>query len=362
MSDKFFLNDYRLQGINFDNFYFQDVISSVYLRGQAAAEFLRPQRLPFRGHDRERRQSHVAGRRRAGARLQSRHQRSRRPHLRDWRRAYDRHQRRQHRPDQRGFPIHRPADLRQRLSPLQCLRDAGRRHLREHLFSRQMLVARHCRRLYAGDRTTLLAALLHRSHRRSVEAVPVRPPRRRGDRAQRNRIDHLRQRCRREHRRQFEPGGVLRRVGPGRFRARDGRRRPRIPLSVRLDSSWGTQTITPIAQFIARPNEVIPRLQPDEDSQSLVFDETNLFAWNKFSGYDRVEGGTRLNYGAAVHRRLRQRRARQFRRRRIDPGRRAEFLHALRSRQHRPGIPVWTRNSPTSSSARRCSRPRTRLR
>ena len=38
MSDKFFLNDYRLQGINFDNFYFQDVISTIYLRGQARAE------------------------------------------------------------------------------------------------------------------------------------------------------------------------------------------------------------------------------------------------------------------------------------------------------------------------------------
>jgi LPS-assembly protein len=62
-------------------------------------------------------------------------------------------------------------------------------------------------------------------------------------------------------------------------------------------SSWGTQTITPIAQFIARPNEIIPRIQPNEDAQSLVFDETNLFAWDKFSGYDRVEGGTRLNYG-----------------------------------------------------------------
>ena len=62
-------------------------------------------------------------------------------------------------------------------------------------------------------------------------------------------------------------------------------------------SSWGTQTITPIGQFIARPNEILPRIQPNEDSQSLVFDETNLFAWNKFSGYDRVEGGTRLNYG-----------------------------------------------------------------
>ena len=41
----------------------------------------------------------------------------------------------------------------------------------------------------------------------------------------------------------------------------------------------------------------MPRLQPNEDAQSLVFDETNLFAWSKYSGYDRIEGGTRLNYG-----------------------------------------------------------------
>jgi len=64
-----------------------------------------------------------------------------------------------------------------------------------------------------------------------------------------------------------------------------------------LTNAWGSQTITPIAQFIARPSEVIPRIQPNEDAQSLVFDDTNLFAWNKFSGYDRIEGGTRLNYG-----------------------------------------------------------------
>jgi LPS-assembly protein len=62
-------------------------------------------------------------------------------------------------------------------------------------------------------------------------------------------------------------------------------------------SMLGQQTIEPIAQLIARPNEVMPKLQPNEDAQSLVFDETNLFAWDKYSGYDRVEGGTRLNYG-----------------------------------------------------------------
>lgn len=33
------------------------------------------------------------------------------------------------------------------------------------------------------------------------------------------------------------------------------------------------------------------------DSQSLVFDESNLFAWNKYSGYDQFETGTRANYG-----------------------------------------------------------------
>jgi LPS-assembly protein len=62
-------------------------------------------------------------------------------------------------------------------------------------------------------------------------------------------------------------------------------------------SLLGQQIIEPIAQVIVRPNEVMPKLQPNEDAQSLVFDETNLFAWDKYSGYDRVEGGTRLNYG-----------------------------------------------------------------
>jgi LPS-assembly protein len=37
---------------------------------------------------------------------------------------------------------------------------------------------------------------------------------------------------------------------------------------------------------------------PNNDAQSLVFDVSNVFAWDKFSGYDRVETGTRANYGA----------------------------------------------------------------
>ncbi len=61
--------------------------------------------------------------------------------------------------------------------------------------------------------------------------------------------------------------------------------------------SWGTQTIEPIAQVIARPNETGIGRFPNEDAQTLVFDDSNLFRVDKFSGYDRVEGGGRANYG-----------------------------------------------------------------
>lgn len=60
---------------------------------------------------------------------------------------------------------------------------------------------------------------------------------------------------------------------------------------------WGTQTIEPIAQLIIRPNETKIGRFPNEDAQSLVFSDANLFAIDKFSGYDRVEGGSRINAG-----------------------------------------------------------------
>ena len=61
--------------------------------------------------------------------------------------------------------------------------------------------------------------------------------------------------------------------------------------------SWGTQTIEPIAQVIARPNETQFNALPNEDAQSLIFDDSNLFKIDKFTGWDRVEGGGRLNAG-----------------------------------------------------------------
>jgi len=60
---------------------------------------------------------------------------------------------------------------------------------------------------------------------------------------------------------------------------------------------WGSQTIEPIAQVIVRPNEQQIGKLPNEDAQSLVFDDANLFRVDKFSGWDRTEGGGRANVG-----------------------------------------------------------------
>ncbi len=70
----------------------------------------------------------------------------------------------------------------------------------------------------------------------------------------------------------------------------------RYPLLARLN--FGTVTFEPIVQIVARPNVIGSNSLVNIDAQSLIFDDTNLFSWNKFSGYDRFETGVRLNYGA----------------------------------------------------------------
>jgi LPS-assembly protein len=69
-------------------------------------------------------------------------------------------------------------------------------------------------------------------------------------------------------------------------------------------TSGGIHIIEPIAQIIARPNVNRKPSLINEDSQSLVFDDSNLFAWSKYSGYDRFEGGARANYGVQYSARL----------------------------------------------------------
>ncbi|KQV11249.1 Organic solvent tolerance protein [Rhizobium sp. Root1203] len=58
-----------------------------------------------------------------------------------------------------------------------------------------------------------------------------------------------------------------------------------------------THLFEPIVQVYARPNEQLAGRLPNEDAQSFVFDATSLFERDKFSGYDRIEGGTRANVG-----------------------------------------------------------------
>ncbi len=70
----------------------------------------------------------------------------------------------------------------------------------------------------------------------------------------------------------------------------------RMPLIARA-GNFGTQLLEPIGQIIARPDESRIGNLPNEDAQSLVFDDSNLFNWDRFSGYDRVEGGVRGSYG-----------------------------------------------------------------
>jgi LPS-assembly protein len=80
-----------------------------------------------------------------------------------------------------------------------------------------------------------------------------------------------------------------------------GRAMPAAGLMYRFpfvaSTSWGTHIVEPVAQVITRPNETSSLRVANEDSQSLVFDDTNLFELNKFSGFDRVEGGSRANVG-----------------------------------------------------------------
>jgi LPS-assembly protein len=63
------------------------------------------------------------------------------------------------------------------------------------------------------------------------------------------------------------------------------------------NTSQGTHVIEPIGQIIARQAYIEQANLPNEDAQSLVFDDTNLFELTKFSGYDRIETGTRANVG-----------------------------------------------------------------
>jgi LPS-assembly protein len=72
-----------------------------------------------------------------------------------------------------------------------------------------------------------------------------------------------------------------------------------------VDASWPffrrtgdlTVVLEPLAQLAVSPRAVTNPYIPNEDSQVIDFDETNLFEFNKSPGFDYYEGGARANVG-----------------------------------------------------------------
>ncbi|MBV9883101.1 MAG: LPS-assembly protein LptD [Sphingomonadaceae bacterium] len=58
----------------------------------------------------------------------------------------------------------------------------------------------------------------------------------------------------------------------------------------------GTQRLTPRIQFVASPPTENLGI-PNEDARSVDLEDSNLFALNRFPGYDRWEDGPRVTYG-----------------------------------------------------------------
>ncbi len=79
----------------------------------------------------------------------------------------------------------------------------------------------------------------------------------------------------------------------------------RTVASFAIDVKWpfvgeafgGTQRFTPRIQFVASPVEGNLAI-PNEDARAVDLEDSNLFAINRFAGYDRYEDGARVTYGA----------------------------------------------------------------
>ena len=59
--------------------------------------------------------------------------------------------------------------------------------------------------------------------------------------------------------------------------------------------------LEPIAQLAVSPHEGTRSNLPNEDSVAFEFDETNLFSFNRFPGFDAYEGGARANVGGRAN-------------------------------------------------------------
>ncbi|MBK0398850.1 LPS-assembly protein LptD [Limibaculum sp. M0105] len=76
----------------------------------------------------------------------------------------------------------------------------------------------------------------------------------------------------------------------------------RYPLIWEESDGDAAHVIEPIAQFVVAPTGGNGSKYPNEDSQQVEFDETNLFEVSRFSGYDGFEEGTRATFGMRYER------------------------------------------------------------
>ena len=87
------------------------------------------------------------------------------------------------------------------------------------------------------------------------------------------------------------------------YRGEDGWQTRAIGLAA-ADIEWpfvgeafgGDQVFTPRVQLVATP-EIENLSIPNEDARAVDLEDSNLFALNRFPGYDRIEDGARVTYG-----------------------------------------------------------------
>ena len=74
-------------------------------------------------------------------------------------------------------------------------------------------------------------------------------------------------------------------------------------MSVKMRYPWMqhgesyTQIFEPIVMGVYAPKTTTRRVIPNEDSVDFELDDANLFLPNRYAGFDRVETGSRVNYG-----------------------------------------------------------------
>ena len=337
LSDKFFANDYKLQGIDFSNYYFQDVVSSVYLRGQADHSFFDLSAYHFEGTtaNDENRTLPIAA-----------------PVL-DYNRVFDV-------PADRTDGIGGQATIDVNVANIDrtnaafqstglqtfdnayhlynvCETAVGEKYVNTYYPGACML------RGIAGDYTRASGQLSwQRSYIDSIGEVwkPFAFARLDGEATELNNTGSITYASahRNEHCRQFEPGRLLFKLGPGGLRAWHGGRGTRIPLSFYL--------VVVVGHADDHPDRAVHRSAQRGHSEHPA---ERRRPEPRFRRYEPVRmeqvlrirpdrGRNPVQLRVPVHGEFRQRRARQCGRRAVDPGRRTELLYSLRRRQRRPGF------------------------